>query len=404
MEWDANQALTDTPESYVVSKTHGGTHLGAQELIYVENDSLGRASYGFSASSRIFDDEGDTHYSGALTIVERNDWSINTNNSGSSAKETRGWEWACGYGHNLNIRAYYSPYVEKYGAICTSDGTRPQYNSSLGSIAIKSDSSSYLINGYGIHVIPSNAAMYSNGGGHTVVPLDDQTSLALVVAPRLIEDPDYQSFLTNIMGFTGLEENVNYEEECADVYAVSNCFFAYLEEGVWEGFDQYPMIDFQNLASGSALDETSLTRIGIAEVAASNGSISGSSFNWLVEDMDCQLSDPQLVDLENGRYLFGYAKFQCVSDGLGYDRADSTNTSRMMIPKAYYVMEIDANGNILSGPEVLTDLGWGGLDEPVFMGDGKVAWTYISDPTLDSYTTGQQSTWKAIVYHSDSAK
>jgi hypothetical protein len=47
-------------------------------------------------------------------------------------------------------------------------------------------------------------------------------------------------------------------------------------------------------------------------------------------------------------------------------------------------------------------MGGGGRDEPVYLGNGKVAWTYIKNPTISNYGGGQQSEWELIVYHSNS--
>ncbi|MCO1336632.1 hypothetical protein MO867_20080 [Microbulbifer sp. OS29] len=186
------------------------------------------------------------------------------------------------------------------------------------------------------------------------------------------------------------------DEQCADS-GNRNCFFSYMYS------DEYPVITRQGLYSGDALDSTSLTRVGIAKVD-SEGSIEGNGIQWLAEDSDCQISDPQLVDLKNGRYLFGYAQFQCISDNLPYNRSYNKRgeAMRMLVPKAYYVMEIDADLNVLEGPVKLTDYGWGGLDEPMYLGNGKVAWNYIKNPTLENYLGGQQNIWQAIVYHSES--
>ena len=97
----------------------------------------------------------------------------------------------------------------------------------------------------------------------------------------------------------------------------------------------------------------------------------------------------------------GYGRFQCISDGLGFDRIYATRGAmRMLVPKAYYLMEVDADGNVLAGPVELPGHGWGGLDEPVSLGPGRVAWTYIQNPTFGAYTGGQQSEWEVLVYES----
>ncbi|AWF81279.1 hypothetical protein BTJ40_10865 [Microbulbifer sp. A4B17] len=389
MEWD-NLALSEKPAAYVVNKMHGGGHAGAQELIYVENDSQGRTSYAFSVTARVFDSSyGGSHYSAGMTVIDRDNWSLNM-----SGSNNRGWYWLCGYGHVLNIRAFYNPGNEKYGAICTSDGGKYYQSRGLNTIAIKmEDISSYSsFEGYYNYLIPSDNAFFSNGGGHTVVPVDKDTNLSLIVSPKYIDDEEMNRFLQSEYGIDTTNEGP-FDEQCSDN---TNCFFSYMSNS------DNPTIARQGLRSGDALESSSLTRIGIARVDG-DGSIEGQGFKWLVEEPDCQISDPQLIDLRNGHYLFGYAQFQCISDNLSYNRSSAKNGAmRMLVPKAYYVMEIDADLNILQGPVKLTKFGWGGLDEPVFLGNGKVAWSYIKNPTIDNYGGGQQNVWQAMIYHSNS--
>ncbi|WP_444941641.1 hypothetical protein ACJJI3_04620 [Microbulbifer sp. ZKSA004] len=391
MEWD-NLALSEKPAAYVVNKMHGGGHAGAQELIYVENDSQGRTSYAFSVTARVFDSSyGGSHYSAGMTVIDRDNWSLNM-----SGSNNRGWYWLCGYGHVLNIRAFYNPGTEKYGAICTSDGGQYNQSRGLNTIAIKMEdiSSTSRFEGYYNYLIPSDNAFFSNGGGHTVVPVDEDTNLSLIVSPKYIDDEEMNRFLQSEYGIDTSTEGP-FDQQCSS--DDTNCFFSYMSNS------DNPTISRQGLRSGDALESSSLTRIGIAKVDG-EGSIEGEGFKWLVEEPDCQISDPQLIDLKNGRYLFGYAQFQCISDNLSYNRSSAKNGAmRMLVPKAYYVMEIDADLNVLEGPVKLTNFGWGGLDEPVFMGNGKVAWSYIKNPTIDSYGGGKQNVWQAMIYHSNSA-
>ncbi|MCO1336349.1 hypothetical protein MO867_18615 [Microbulbifer sp. OS29] len=397
LEWE-NQTLSEVPDAYVVNKMHGGTHLGAQELSYVEEDSQDRSSYGFSVSARVFDGYGNSHYSAGLTVIDRDNWSLDM-----SSSDNRGWYWACGDGHVVNIRSFYNPDSELYGAICTSDWNDwiGSTHGQLGTIAIKMEASSSSTEGRFNHFVPSTSVMVSNGGGHTVVPVDADTNLSLIVAPKYIETADMDRFLQDEVGVDSSGSGP-FDEDCAD-YDSTNCFLSYMSYNYWEDDDSFPTISRQGLYSGDALEPNSLTRIGIAKVSAS-GSMEGQGFNWVVEDNDCQISDPQLVDLKNGRYLLGYAKFQCISDNLSFDRIYANRGSkRLLVPKAFYIMEIDADMNVLEGPIELPNYGWGGLDEPMYMGDGKVAWTYIKNPTYDSYGGGQQNVWQAMIYHSNSA-
>jgi len=397
MEWD-NEPLSEKPDTYVVSKMHGGTHLGAQELLYVDTDSEGRASYAFSASARVFDNGGGSHYSAGLTIINRNDWSMNI-----SGSDNRGWDWACGDGHVVNIRSFYNPDNEMYGALCTSDWNDWIGNThgQLGTIAIKMEPSGSISEGYFNHFVPSTNAMVSNGGGHTVVPLDADANLSVIVSPKFIEDTDMERFLQDEVGVDTNNGEGPFDKDCAGYYEY-NCFISYMTYNLENSENpKFPSIARQDLYSGGALESSSLTRIGIAKVNG-DGSINGQGYKWLVEDNDCQVSDPQLVDLQNGRYLFGYAKFQCISDNLKFDRIYSPNSLRLLVPKAYYVMEIDADLNVLEGPIQLPNHGWGGLDEPMYLGDGKVAWSYIKNPIFENYGGGQQNKWQAMVYHSKS--
>ncbi|MCO1337102.1 hypothetical protein MO867_22520, partial [Microbulbifer sp. OS29] len=105
-----------------------------------------------------------------------------------SGSDNRGWYWACGHGHVLNIRAFYNPENEMFGALCTSDGNEYYPSPGLNAIAIKmEDSGSSVYEGTYNHLVPSTSAMISNGGGHTVVPVDANTNLSVIVSPQYIE-------------------------------------------------------------------------------------------------------------------------------------------------------------------------------------------------------------------------
>ncbi len=105
--------------------------------------------------------------------------------------------------------------------------------------------------------------------------------------------------------------------------------------------------------------------------------------------------------MQNGRFLLGYAKFLCISDGLPVYRKDGSTNDHTLIPKSYYLAEIDADLNFVKGPvELSKELGWGGLDQMELLAPGKVAWRYIANPTISQYSVGQQSQWQFMVYDS----
>lgn len=128
---------------------------------------------------------------------------------------------------------------------------------------------------------------------------------------------------------------------------------------------------------------------------------------WVAEDDDCLLGAPQLVDLQNGRYLLGYGKYQCISDGFHLRRfatsANGTRSVSTVVPSEYYVMEIDADGNALTQPTALGRSGWGGLDALVSLGPGRAAWAYVPFPKLlpdGTYPNPSQASWELLVYES----
>ncbi|XZZ32033.1 hypothetical protein ACJJIO_04195 [Microbulbifer sp. TRSA005] len=232
-----------------------------------------------------------------------------------------------------------------------------------------------------------------------MVPLDEETNLSVIISPKYIEDSDMERYLRDEVG-ADLNDVDAFDEGCSSNWEV-NCFLSYRAHKSEYNNDDYPIIERQALYSGNGLDSSFLTRVGITKVNGS-GSIDGEGFKWLVEDNNCQISDPQLIGLRNGRYLLGYAKFQCISGNLKFDRINSPNSLRLLVPKAYYVLDIDSDLNILEGPVQLPNHGWGGLDEPMYLGDGEVAWSYIKNPKIENYGGGQQNVWQGIIYHSKS--
>ena len=112
------------------------------------------------------------------------------------------------------------------------------------------------------------------------------------------------------------------------------------------------------------------------------------------------LSAPQLTQLDTNRFLLGWAKFQCLSDGTALKRFAGAHT---LHPKEYYLMEIDSDGNRLTQPTRVESTGWGGMDEMVSLGNGKVGWAYIQAPEIHadgSFTDPYQSDWEFMVYES----
>ena len=434
LEWDGSIPLSDTPStSHVVatnvdSETHGHLNAGTKALIYTENDKNG-PSYGFATTSRHFvpyNDASDrktaasSHTSGMMVVIERDSWSVNLN--------SRGFAWACGFGHVLNMRVFYDPYEQEYNSLCTSDGYSSwfDWNSNdgkLGSIAIKSEVRS-IGEGAVLHYVPSNNTFTTNGGGHKTIPVSADTSVTVLVAPRLIDPVKYNEFVTQFLmdpEFFNSSQMVDtsvtpgpYHKACESSSEGDNCFDAYLNMAKATGsyadaYDHYESYIGTTTSLGGSddpLDNRSLSRIGffMHDKTYQYGKMDGSGVEWIVEDSDCQISDPQLVDLKNGRFLLGFAKFHCISEqiatGEGYGRYGED--AKSLIPQACYLMEVDVNGDVLEGPTEVPNHCWGGLDDVIYMGKGRVGWVYKPDPIYSTNKTPQVSNWELMIYTSNS--
>lgn len=181
---------------------------------------------------------------------------------------------------------------------------------------------------------------------------------------------------------------------------------------LWARYDYdgtYPLFDW-GFWWKDALETTDLTKIGIFHSNANGSPIyqdDGSTVKWIAEDDDCMLGAPQLVDLQNGRFLVGYGKFQCISDGFKLRRFATTTTNTRsvatLVPSEYYLMEIDSDGEIVVEPTRVSGSGWGGVDRLISIGEGKAAWAYIPNPELTSegdYPEPNQNAWELLIYES----
>ncbi|MCB1320562.1 MAG: hypothetical protein KDK34_09935 [Leptospiraceae bacterium] len=122
--------------------------------------------------------------------------------------------------------------------------------------------------------------------------------------------------------------------------------------------------------------QTPPTSIGLVRFD-SQGDMVGA-IKWVAEKDNTYLSHPQLAKLGTNRFLLGYGEMKRLRD------AKDTSDESYRIPWNHYLLEIDANGNRLTDPIELEGAGWGEQDEMVSLGNGRVGWAYIPDPTLKS--------------------
>ncbi len=118
---------------------------------------------------------------------------------------------------------------------------------------------------------------------------------------------------------------------------------------------------------------------------------------WIAAMDSTFLSYPQLARLDSNRFLLGYGKM--------YDMPSKNdwNGDKWRIPQAYYLVEIDTAGKLLTPVQSLDSLGWGEQDQMVSLGKGRVAWAYIPNPAIKSSTLRPactSTTLKLMVYTS----
>lgn len=421
LEWNLNGDgeldLTDEPDRYVIHKGYGGHPMGTADLVYNESDN----TYGTAFTTSVFDNNGGRHRSAAMLVIDRDDWSLNS--------QDRGWGWACANGHVFFIRPFWNPYVPNrrtgedgaYGTICTSDGNDWSL-SNAGTIAIKyEDSDSF--EGYSNYFLASNNSGVSKGGAHIVIPLNEERTIGILAAPDMHPwgETNFETAIAtaeaDALDFLGEQEveerNLTGLKAC-NWYQDGLCLPNWARWEYSYDFDQrYPLFNW-GFWYKNEIEQNDLSKIGIFHSRSSVSSgqnieqDDGDAVKWVAEDDDCMLGAPQLVDLQNGRFLVGYGKFQCISDGFRLRRfaTNTVNTRSVatLIPSEYYLMEIDADGNVLSEPTLVSGSGWGGVDKLISFGEGRAAWAYIPVPELTAnglFPDPSQNQWELLVYESN---
>ncbi|MEM8560595.1 MAG: hypothetical protein AAGF57_00095 [Pseudomonadota bacterium] len=447
LEWE-NSPLSGSYSSFVATKQAGGYGgKSAINLLYVEDDSQGRTSYAFTTTTRAFDIRGGSHNSGGMFIIDRDNWRYDLYDSGTDTG--RGWSFDCIDGHIAHMRTIYNPYTEMYGAVCTSDlvdflGGRNPWGHSHGTVGVKNENREAGRKGYMSYYVPANNTMTNNGGGHTVVPVSPTRSLMALVAPMPTSKSSMDKFVNHLRtSITNIDTSGMTDGEVCTLYEDydSACFLNFFEYMIWEGDTaDYPVFPNWVIHSWQSRDPRYYSRVGILPLEADNSRIDGVGPIWLTGsawDLDsegnvtidgkivgdgtngtvisCNYGAPQLIDLQNGRFLLGYGKFLCSDHDYTANRHNGRSDrvrggADMLIPQAYYLMEIDANGNVLEGPIELTsdalgDMGWGGIDEMISLGRGRVGWWYTSTPTKNPVKDSPlpnplQTEWRLMVYES----
>lgn len=122
--------------------------------------------------------------------------------------------------------------------------------------------------------------------------------------------------------------------------------------------------------------ERPATGIGLVRWSADGQQL--SDIRWVRQDADTYLGYPNLARLGADRYLLGWGEMKRLDDP-----GDTTDNS-FRVPWVFHVMEINGQGDALTQPLTLQSSGWGEQDQMVPLGEGRVGWTYIPRPALDS--------------------
>ncbi|MEM1246546.1 MAG: hypothetical protein AAGK22_09240 [Acidobacteriota bacterium] len=413
LEWPGGAPFSDEPDKYVIHKGFGGGQpFGTPSLVFSDSDN----SYGAAFPTSVFDtNHGGRHLSAALMVIERDGWRLNPND--------RGWGWLCADGHVFTIRAFWNPYIVderpgEFGALCTSDGNK--YGGFLGgSVGVRHESGGSIFEGSISYLVPSNNSGVLAGGGHTLLPIDSQRSLGVLVGPEMhpYDHADFAAWiaLTEQAAIDSLGEDEALAQGLTGLaacnwYADDKCLFDYMR---YEHSGTFPLFNWGFWYRNSdVFNQDDLSKIGIFHTdnqrfGRNIAQADGDLVKWVAEDDDCMLGAPQLVDLQNGRFLLGYGKYQCISDGYHLrrfaTRTVNTRSVAARVPSAYYLMEIDADGNALTLPTRVPDSGWGGLDAMVSLGEGRAAWAYVPSPELPAsgVPDPKRATWELLVYRSN---
>jgi len=126
------------------------------------------------------------------------------------------------------------------------------------------------------------------------------------------------------------------------------------------------------------------TRIGLARFDAS-GALQGE-IDWVVSSETHFLGHPQISELAEGHYLLGWSEQWRLGDGLDTESMWTIRRRHSFQSAwAYYVAEIDADGEWLTQPRHIEGAGWGDLDAWTELEPGKIGWSYIADPELTAW-------------------
>ncbi len=204
----------------------------------------------------------------------------------------------------------------------------------LKEVGIKYENERSDATGGVIHYVTTHSSWMVDGGAHKAIGIDKDTALAILVGvpfvPHRISTEMLEKYMTNMVRPAMTDPDLSDTEACLEYfaekrksYSIPNCFFAYLtsyriggEKSMGYQDDDHYVKPQSFSLNNKNLESQNKSQIGLARVDSNGDLETGTTINWVANDPECMLSNPRLVDLENGHYLLGYAKFACYSDNV----------------------------------------------------------------------------------------
>ena len=322
--------LTGTPDSYLVHLSVRATETARPAGQYYLKYAMQQDSYAMALRTSVTGNGGGRHVADGFFVIRRgaspSDWFMDKN---------RGYSWACGRGHTDYNHPGYNAVSDQFAVTCRTDIG--------GGLYFRTDT---MGKPGTFHNVKACCGSSVGGGATTFVAHPDGGFLLAMMS----HDPE------RLAAANALWENDDYVHP----------------NDVWAGL---------------APTSVGLARFDAGGVPIGQPDEEGTpkaDINWIVHSDTHYLGHPQVTDLGNGRYLLGWSEQYRVGD-VGDDIKEIFGARRrhsFQSAWAYYVMEIDAEGNRLTDPIHVEGAGWGDFDEWTTLGDGRVAWHYIADPEL----------------------
>jgi len=393
---------------YIVSKMGPLDNWGKMELAYGYNDGT-HGTYAFSGTTTCC---CGSHVADSFIVVARGathaDWAI---------VESRSNLWATGTGHTVNNRMAYNPVSKRYLWWVTTDNFDTNVNGGCNN----TEGQEFGATWYGSlgHPLSGQGARYGEpwsnndkgcrgyGAGYVMIDGDtrDQKD-RYVYGFNLARQYMTKGTLATLMplsdgGFLGVlnGEPNNYPKGSTKIDTVE-----------WYPKDPPTSIGIMRFNAAGVVVEADGTACTIdpglyggADYYSATGLGYGTSkgnacVKWIRCDPRHYLSYPTLAPLGNDRFLLGWTQMipteYLLTDFTGNAPRGENDRNwnpdqewpwafYMRVPKAFWVAEISASGELQTDPQELSGIGWGEYNNMASMGTGRVAWTYIPNPTVD---------------------